>query len=115
MELLIEQLSGTVTKASPVGRWDVAGAAVIDVRLSALAGSGRSLIIDLAQVNFLSSMGIRSIVVSAKALTLRGAKLVLMSPDQNVELVLTSTGIDTLIPICRGVDAALTEIGRPST
>src|SRR5580698_6856720 len=111
MELLIEQLGPTLTKAVPVGRWDVIGAAAIDLRLSALAGSGRSLIIDLAQVSFLSSMGIRSIVMSAKAVTLRRAKLVLLSPDSNVEMVLTSTGIDTLVPIHHGLDAALAEIG----
>jgi anti-anti-sigma factor len=110
VELLIEQLGPTVTKAAPVGRWDVVGAAAIELRLSALAGSGRSLIIDMTQVSFLSSMGIRSIVMSAKAVALRNAKLVLMSPDQRVELVLTSTGIETLAPICQGLDAALTSI-----
>jgi anti-anti-sigma factor len=110
MELLIEQLGPTLTKAAPVGRWDLVGAAAIDLRLSALAGSGRSLIIDLTQVSFLSSMGIRSIVMSAKAVSLRNAKLVLMSPEQNVELVLTSTGIETLVPICHGLDAALAAV-----
>ena len=105
MELLVEQLGGPVTKAAPVGRWDVVGAAAIDLKLSALAGSGRSLIVDLAQVSFLSSMGIRSIVMSAKAVSLKGARLVLMSPDKNVEMVLTSTGIDTLAPIRHDVEA----------
>ena len=111
MELLIEQLGPSVTKAVPVGRWDVVGAAAIDLQLSALAGSGRSLIIDLTRVSFLSSMGLRSIVISAKAVALRNAKLVLMSPDENVALVLTSTGIETLAPICHGLDAALAAIG----
>jgi anti-sigma B factor antagonist len=110
MELQIEQLSETVTKAIPIGRWDIVGAAAIELRLSALAGSGRSIIIDLAQVSFLSSMGIRSIVMSAKAVTLRQAKLVLLSPEQNIELVLTSTGIDTLAPIHHDLDAALAAI-----
>ena len=81
MELQIGALSDTVTKAAPIGRWDVVGAAAIDLRLSALAGSGRSVIIDLTQVSFLSSMGIRSILMSAKAVKLRGAKLVLLSPE----------------------------------
>jgi anti-sigma B factor antagonist len=94
----------------PIGRWDVAGAATIDLKLSALAGSGRSIIIDLTQVNFLSSMGIRSIVLSAKTVKLKGRTLVLMSPDQNVELVLTGTGIGTIVPICDGIAAALAEI-----
>ena len=110
MELLIEPLSATVTKAAPVGRWDIAGAATIDLKLSALAGSSRSLIIDLTQVSFLSSMGIRSIVISAKAVKLRGGKLILMSPPEPIELVLTTAGIDVLVPICHGVDVALAEI-----
>jgi anti-sigma B factor antagonist len=110
VELLIEQLGPTLTKAAPVGRWDVVGAAAIDLRLSALAGSGRSLIIDMTQVSFLSSMGIRAIVMSAKAVALRNARLVLMSPDRSVELVLASTGIETLAPICHGLDAALAAI-----
>lgn len=110
MELRIEALSATVTRAAPVGRWDIVGAAAIDLQLSAVAGSGRSVIIDLAEVAFLSSMGIRSIVLSAKAVALRGARLVLMSPDKNVEMVLTTTGIDGLIPICHGIEAALAAI-----
>ena len=110
MELQIGALSDTVTKAAPIGRWDVVGAAAIDLRLSALAGSGRSVVLDLTQVSFLSSMGIRSILMSAKAVKLRGAKLVLLSPEPNVELVLTSTGIDTLVPILHDIDAALAEI-----
>lgn len=110
MELIIESLSETVTKAAPVGRWDIVGAAKIDLQLSALSGSGRSLIIDLAQVSFLSSMGIRSILMSAKAVTLRQAKLVLLSPDTNIATVLTTTGIDSLMPICHCLDDALAVI-----
>lgn len=110
MELRIEVLSDTVTRAAPVGRWDIVGASAIDLQLSVLSGSGRSIIIDLAAVTFLSSMGIRSIVMSAKAVALRGARLVLMSPSENVETVLTATGIDKVAPICRGLEAALAAI-----
>ena len=111
MELLIESVSETVTKAAPVGRWDIVGAAAIDLPLSALAGSGRSLIIDLTQVSFLSSMGIRSIVMSAKATSLRQAKLILLSPDANIATVLSTTGIDSLVPICHALEDALAAIG----
>ena len=45
------------------------------------------------------SMGIRSIVMSAKATRLKGGALVLLSPAPNVEAVLTAAGIDMLIPI----------------
>jgi anti-anti-sigma factor len=107
MELRTEQLTGNVTRAMPVGRWDVNGAAEIDLRLSAISGSGRSVIIDFAEVSYLSSMGIRSIVMSAKATRLKRGKLVLLSPAPTVEATLTAAGIDTLIQIYHDLDEAM--------
>jgi anti-sigma B factor antagonist len=106
MELRVEQLSDRLTRAAPVGRWDVVGAMSIDLQLSVIAGSGRSVIIDLAEVTFLSSMGIRTIITSAKAIELRGARLVLLSPSANVAEVLATTGIDTLVPVYDDLEAA---------
>jgi anti-anti-sigma factor len=85
----------------------VKGAAEIDLRLSAVTGSGRPIILDLAQVSYLSSMGIRSIVMGAKACRLRGGKLVLLAPADNVEQVLTIAGIHTLVPIYHDIEAAI--------
>jgi anti-anti-sigma factor len=111
MELRVEPVGETITRAKPVGRWDVAGAMEIELQLSALCGSGRSLIVDMAEVSFLSSMGIRAIVSTAKALAARGAKLVLMSPTQQIAAVLVATGIDTLVPICHDLGIACAIIG----
>jgi anti-anti-sigma factor len=52
-------------------------------------------------------MGIRSIVMGAKACRLRGGKLVLLAPADNVEEVLAIAGIDTLVPIYHDIDAAI--------
>jgi anti-sigma B factor antagonist len=106
MELRVEQLAGNVTRAIPVGRWDISGAEQIDLRLSAISGSGRPVIIDVAEVSYLSSMGIRSIVMCAKATRLKGGRLVLLSPAPNIEAVLTAAGFDTLVPIYHDLDAA---------
>jgi anti-anti-sigma factor len=111
MELQVEHLSDRIARAVAIGRWDVAGAAAIDLRFSALAGSGRSVIVDMAQVTFLSSMGIRSILMSAKAVQLRKAVLVLLAPVDTVAEVLISTGIDTIVPIHRDLPAALAAVG----
>ena len=107
MELRIEALADGITRAIPEGHWDVKGAAEIDLRLSAVTGSGRPIILDLAQVSYLSSMGIRSIVMGAKASRLRGGKLVLLAPADDVEQVLTIAGIDTLVPIYQDIEAAI--------
>ena len=106
MELRDEKLDDAITKAVAIGRWDVGGAMEIELRLSVLAGSGRSLVIDMSEVSFLSSMGIRSIVMSAKAVALRGARLVLVSPTEHVAAVLVATGIDTVVPICHDLQVA---------
>jgi anti-sigma B factor antagonist len=106
MELRIEQTAANVTRAIPVGRWDIKGAAEIDLRLSAITATGGAIIIDLAQVDYLASMGMRAIIMGAKAATVRGGKLVLLSPGAAVEEVLTMAGIDQLIPIYRDLTEA---------
>jgi anti-anti-sigma factor len=107
MQLRTEALAGGVTRAIPEGHWDIKGAAEIDLRLSAVTGSGRPIILDLAQVSYLCSMGIRSIVMSAKACRLRGGKFVLLAPAENVQEVLTIAGIDTVVPIYHDIEAAI--------
>jgi anti-anti-sigma factor len=107
MQLHTETLADGVIRAIPEGHWDIKGAAAIDLRLSAVTGTGRPIILDLAQVTYLSSMGIRSIVMGAKACGLRGGKLVLLAPADNVAEILTAAGIDTLIPIFRDIEAAI--------
>jgi anti-anti-sigma factor len=107
MELRIELIAERVTRAIPAGRWDVSGAASIDLRLSVIVGTGRPVIIDLVEVEFLSSMGIRSILMSAKAARLKGGKLVLLAPAPNVDQVLIAAGIDRLIPIHYDIEQAL--------
>ncbi|HEX3864578.1 MAG TPA: STAS domain-containing protein [Stellaceae bacterium] len=99
MELRVEQLNATITRISPVGRWDVQGAATINLQLSAIAGSGRRIILDMAEVDYLSSMGMRSLVMSAKAANARGGRLVLLSPVGNVADVLVAASLDQIIPI----------------
>ncbi len=83
------------------GRLDIAGADAISTRFAALAASApRRIIVDLTGVNFLASIGIRSIISNAKALQQRGGKMVLLvTADTSVAKTLEATGIDGLIPI----------------
>lgn len=106
MELRIEKVVESVTRAIPTGRWDIKGAAEIDLRLSAITATSGAIIIDLAEVTYLASMGIRSIVMGAKSATIRGGRLVLLSPLPMVEEVLKIAGIDQLVPIYHDLDEA---------
>jgi anti-anti-sigma regulatory factor len=56
-------------------------------------------------------MGLRSIVIPARAVNSRGGKVVLFAPNEMVESVLKTSGIDALIPVCHDLDAAIAVLG----
>jgi anti-sigma B factor antagonist len=107
MDMNIENLSDDVTKINLVGRLDISGALQIDLDFNTVAGSHRKIIVDLEQVPFLASMGIRTLVVGAKAVRSKGGSMVVLKPTPDVEKVLVSSGIDTFIPILHDLDAAI--------
>jgi anti-anti-sigma regulatory factor len=56
-------------------------------------------------------MGLRSIVLPARAVHGRGGKVVLFAPNEMVESVLKTAGIDSLIPVRHDLDAAIAVLG----
>jgi anti-anti-sigma factor len=83
------------------GRLDVPGTEGISAKFAELtATTERRVVVDLTAVNFLASVGIRALIINAKALQSRGGKMVLLVGD-NIAAVRTleATGIDALIPI----------------
>jgi anti-anti-sigma factor len=107
MTLSTESIAGDITRIILEGRLDIQGAAAIDLRMNVLAGSSKLLLLDLANVSFLGSMGLRSIVLPAQAVKRRGGKMVLLNPVPMVEEVLTSSNIGEIIPIFHNFEAAV--------
>lgn len=110
MPIAIQDLDGSITKVVLSGRIDIAGAHEIDMPMSVIAGSRRAVVIDLSAVEFMASMGLRSIVVSAKSIISKRGKVVLLSPQPQVEEVITVSGIDELIQICRDEATAIAAV-----
>jgi anti-anti-sigma factor len=65
------------------------------------------VIIDLKDVNFLASRGIRTLMLSAKLLREKGGKLVLVNPPATVEEIMKTAGVDTVVPIAPDLSAAI--------
>ena len=107
MQISSEEMAGGITRVALDGRMDIAGAAVVDLKMNLIAGSAKKLLIDLQKVDFLGSMGLRSIVLPARAVHSRGGKVVLFAPNEMVESVLKTSGIDALLPIHHHLDAAV--------
>ena len=73
---------------------------------NALTSEKRAIVVDLSAVNFLSSYGIRVLLVGAKTVKSKGGKLVILCPEGNVAKVLQAAGTDTLIPVHPTEEAA---------
>ncbi len=83
------------------GRLDIQGTEVIGNKFAILSASDKHrIVVDLTGLEFLASIGIRSLVFNAKAQQQRGGRLVLFVGDNApVAKVLKTTGIDTVIPM----------------
>jgi anti-sigma B factor antagonist len=110
MEMQVEELDNGVTNVVLRGRLDTVGAGVIDLKFNVIAGSKRAIVVDLSEVDFLASLGIRVLVIGAKAVKNKGGKIVLLSPDENVHSVLKTAGIEQLIPVLFDRDAAIAAV-----
>jgi anti-anti-sigma factor len=105
MDMQVSEIDG-VTLVVLDGRFDIAGAQAVDLRFSALAGAAAKLAVDMSRVSFLASMGVRTLMLSAKTLRRRNSGMAVFGADENVEKVLRATGFDEIVPICADFEAA---------
>ena len=78
------------------------GALTAKVPLRSTVSSSKFLrrrVVDLSQVTVIDSLGIRTLVIGSKATANNGGKMVLLNPQPNVEQVLRTTHLDTVMPI----------------
>jgi len=107
MPISTVELDGGITRVILDGRLDIEGAAAIDMRMNVIAGTKKAVIVDVEGVSFLGSMGLRALVAPARAIKARGGKIVIFGPNELVEKVLKSSGVDSMIPIHYELQAAI--------
>lgn len=75
-------------RISLVGRLDTHTYAELDERLApVLASPVRSLVLDLAALEYISSAGLRSVFRMRKAMAARGGKVVVVNPQPQIQKV----------------------------
>ena len=100
MEIKIIEMDETYTHIALSGRLDVIGAGEIENKfIGFVVARKKNAVVDLSEVSFLGSMGIRVIISAAKALGLENKILILLKPKPLVKEVLDASGIGTLIAI----------------
>lgn len=100
MAIRYEDVGEDIRRIFLSGRLDTAGSEEIAAEFAALAESPkRGVVVHLSDVTFLSSMGIRTLIASAKAQHAKGGRMVLhVEGNDVVARTLEATGIDELIP-----------------
>lgn len=111
MELQVEELAGGVTRAMLRGRFDTTGAIAIELPFNTLASERQALVVDLSNVNFMSSYGIRVLLRAAKIAKSKNARLVIVCPDTAVCKVLQTAGTSDVIPVYPTLATATAGLG----
>jgi anti-sigma B factor antagonist len=110
LDMTVEEIAGGATKVILRGRFDTTGAILIEMPFNAITAEKRAIIVDLSAVIFLSSYGLRVLLVGAKTAKSKGGKLAILCPAGNVAKVLDAAGTSSLIPMFPTQDAALAAV-----
>jgi anti-sigma B factor antagonist len=97
----VEDQKNDVRRIFLSGRLDTAGSEEIASQLAEVAASTRRrVLLDLSNVTFLSSMGIRALIASAKDQQAKGGRVVVnVGGNDVVSRTLEATGVDELIAV----------------
>ena len=94
MDMKVNQADSEITQVVLDGRFDIQGAQAVDARFDELAKSSKALVVDLTKVSFLASLGIRTLMLSAKTLIRHGGDMAVCGASESVEKVLRTTGFN---------------------
>ena len=109
MEIQYSELENQIRLVKLSGRFDIIGTGQVETRFAGYStGDAVRLIVDLSEVDFLASIGIRLLTLTAKSVASRGGKMVLLNPRPEVLQVLEITGIPAIIPVYSHLESAQT-------
>ena len=114
MELQYSELENGIRMIKLIGKLDIVGVGEIETKFAGYcAGDGVRVIVDLTEVDFLASIGIRLLTLTAKSVASRDGKMVLLNPTAEVQHVLEITGIPAVIPVYSYLESAETILLAP--
>lgn len=108
MELKIVDVRPDLTHLALSGKLDVEGEEQIGREFERMTSeAGKSTVVDMSDVTYLASLGIRLLFTCAKSLSGEGKKMVVYNTQPMVEETMRTSGTVNFIPIARDLDEAL--------
>jgi anti-sigma B factor antagonist len=108
MQIQEVHLDDNITHIALIGKLDVVGLHAIDVKFHGYTAARRKpALVDLSQVEFISSLGMGMFVSCAHSLRRYRANLVLLNPQPLVEEAMKAVGLHQAVPIAHSLDEAI--------
>lgn len=90
------------------GRLDATGSKLFEEKILAMVEGGETrFVIDLSQLNYVSSSGLRVFLLASQRLTPAGGKLIICSVQEPVSQVFEIVGFSSIFSILSSKDEAL--------
>jgi len=106
MEIQYSELENGIRWLKLNGSLDILGTGAIETKFSGCcSGDKVRAVVDLSEVSFLASIGIRLLMMTAKSINSRGGKMIIIKPTPEVQHVLEITGLPTIIPIYSSLES----------
>ena len=97
---ITEEQSGGVTVLKPAGRIDSGTAGAFEARLIKALGNGPNrVVVDMAQLAYISSAGLRALLVAAKKARPAGGRIALAAMAPPIREVFDLSGFSSLFEI----------------
>ncbi len=111
MNLEIKTLDNGLIEIEMNGRLDLQGGLDIEAEFKQHSETEKAgILVDMSNVDFISSNGMRLLISNAKALAKQGGKMVLYHPVDLVQNALETAGFNQLIPIHHDYQSACSDL-----
>ena len=107
MEIIVAKAEQGLGLIGLCGRLDAAGVQAGEAEFNTILAGMPDVIIDLAQVSFIASVGIRLLVAGAQAHAKVGGRMVMVRPDEMTRRILRTTGVDQVIRVFDDMTSAV--------
>ncbi|WP_029009199.1 STAS domain-containing protein [Azospirillum halopraeferens] len=103
-----EETRNGILVLKPAGRVDSGTAGAFETRLVQAVNAGQaSVVVDMAQLAYISSAGLRALLVAAKRARPAGSRIVLAAMSASIREVFDMSGFTSLFEIHTNADAAI--------
>lgn len=113
---ITENKAGNITILKAEGRLDATNAKETEQRLSGFIDQdAKEIVLDLSGVDYISSAGLRALLVAAKQAQKTGGKLSLAAPAPQARKILDTAGFSSIIPVFDTIEEACGKLVTQNT